>query len=97
MIDELETQDNIFRDLKGIIFGKEYSHKGGRLTEKDKPSILKKIEFVKQNISVLGNKYGFDYQQIASFEGIITTLDTPPIIEFQGIKILSIDEIEGLK
>ena len=45
--DELETQDNIFRDLKGIIFGKEYSHKGGRLTEKDKPSILKKIEFVK--------------------------------------------------
>ena len=64
MIDELETQDNIFRDLKGIIFGKEYSHKGGRLTEKDKPSILKKIEFVKQNISVLGNKYGFFYQQI---------------------------------
>ena len=63
---ELETQDNIFRHLKGIIFGKEYSHKGGRLTEKDKPSILKKIEFVKQNISVLGNKYGFDYQQISS-------------------------------
>lgn len=93
LIDEPETLDNVIRDLQGIVLGKEYSHKEGQLFAKDKPSILKKIEFVKQNISTLASKHGFDYLPITSFEGIVVTADDPPISAYQGVKMLSIDDI----
>jgi hypothetical protein len=55
-----------------------------------------KVEFVKQNISVLGIKYGFD-PNITEFEGIIITIDYPPISEFNRIKMLSISQISNLR
>jgi hypothetical protein len=97
LIDEPETRENVIRDLEGIVLGKEYSHKEGQLIPKDKPSILKKIEFVKQIISSLAAKYSFDYLPITSFEGIVLTIDDPPISAYQGVRMLSIDDIYTLK
>jgi hypothetical protein len=90
------AKENIIRDLKGIILGIEYTIKDGQIIEKNKTSIVKKIEYVKRNILSLGVKYDFNSSHITDFKGIIITMDHPPISEFHGIKILSISQISGL-
>jgi len=50
LIDERETPEYIIRDMKGIVLGEEYTSKNGKLIKKEKPSMFKKIEFVKSNI-----------------------------------------------
>jgi hypothetical protein len=57
---------------------------------------MNKVEFVKQNISTLGVKYGFDPTP-TEFEGVIITMDYPPITEYNAIKMLSIYQISSLK
>ena len=96
LIDEPETKEHIIRDLKGIVIGKEYSNKNGQTIEKDKPSILNKIEFVKQSISNLATKYGFNHIPITVFKGVVVTTDNPPIPEYNKIKMISIQEIPKL-
>jgi hypothetical protein len=93
LIDEPETIEHIIRDLKGIVLGKEYSTKRGQIIERDKPSILNKIEFVKQNIVTLGLKYDFDCHSITVFKGLVITIDNPPIPKFNGIEMKSIYQI----
>lgn len=96
LIDEPTTKDHIIRDLKGIVFGKEYSNNDGKVIETDKPSIIKKVDYVKQNIVNLGVKYDFDSDLITEFEGLVITIDYPPISGFNEIKMLSINQISGL-
>jgi hypothetical protein len=96
LMDEPETLNNAIRDLKGYVLGKEYTtNKDGQKVERDKPSLISKLEYVEQNVCVLGAKYGFD-ADINEFEGVIVTMSRPPINEFKGVKILSIDQISGL-
>jgi hypothetical protein len=76
------------RDLKGIVFGKEYSNNDGKVIETDKPSIIKKVDYVKQNIVNLGVKYDFDSDLITEFEGLVITIDYPPI-SAHGAAVLS--------
>lgn len=82
--------------MKGIVFGKEYSNNDGKVIETDKPSIIKKVDYVKQNIVNLGVKYDFDSDLITEFEGLVITIDYPPISGFNEIKMLSINQISGL-
>lgn len=95
LIDELETKEHIIRDLHGIVLGKEYSNKDGKRIYKPKPSIIRKVEYVKENISNLGIMYDFN-SDIKDFEGVIITIDYPPISEFNGIKMISINQISDL-
>jgi hypothetical protein len=76
--------------------GKKYTNRNGRLIEKERPSLVKKIEFVKTNIVELGPKYGFD-STITDFEGLIITIDYPPIPSYNEIKITSIHQIPELQ
>ena len=77
--------------------GKGYTKdKNGQVTVRNKPSLISKVVFVKQNISTLGVKYGFD-PNLTEFEGIIITMDYPPITEYNGIGMLSIHQIPRLK
>lgn len=96
LIDEVETKQNIIRDLEGVVLGKEYTTKSGGQFIKNKPSILMKVDFVRENIESLGNQYKFDHSKITIVEGLIITIDFPPIDEFKGIKVLSINQISNL-
>lgn len=56
-MDEPDTQEYIIRDLKDYVLGKEYTtDRDGKIIVKDKPSMTGKVEFVRQNISALGEK-----------------------------------------
>jgi hypothetical protein len=97
LIDEPETKAHIERDLKGIVLGKEYSNKKGKIVEKERPDIFKKIWFVRDNIHELGNKYKFNADPVTDFEAKIITIDYPPIPEYKGVGIISINQISSLK
>lgn len=96
LIDEPETREHIIRDLRGIVLGKKYTNKDGIPIEKEKPSIIEKMEFVKSNIVKLGIKYGFDFN-ITDVEGMIITTDYPPISFYKGTKIYSIHQIPTIE
>ena len=97
LIDEPETKEHIIRDLRGIVTGeKEYSHKAGLIKTKSIPSILKKVDYVKNNISELAKKHNFDNSNITEFKPMVVTIDYPPISEFNGVKMISIDEISSV-
>jgi hypothetical protein len=96
LMDEPDTTENIIRDLKGYVLGKKYTtNKDGQMTEIDKPSMAKKIAFVRDSINALGVKYGFD-TNIEDFKGVIITMDYPPIPDYNGTHILSIGQISNL-
>ena len=96
LMDEPDRLNYIIRDLKGYVLGKEYTtNKDRQIVERDKPSSTSKLEYVKQNVRVLGAKYDFD-ADIDEFERVIVTMSYPPINEFNGVKILPIDQISGL-
>jgi hypothetical protein len=97
LMDEPDTTENVIRDLKGYVLGKKYTtNKDGQMTEIDKPSMAKKIAFVRDNIMALGVKYRFD-TNIEDFKGIIITMDYPPISEYNEINILSVGQISNLE
>ena len=54
------------------------------------------MEFVKSNIVGLEVKYGFD-SATTDFEGLIITIDYPPIPSYNKIKIISIHQIPELQ
>ncbi len=97
LIDEPETKEHIIRDLKGIVTGeKEHSHKKGEIKIKTKPSILKKVDYVKNNIHDLAKKYEFDYSSIKEYKPLVVTIDYPPISEYGGVKMISINDIPSV-
>lgn len=77
------------RDLKGIVDGKIYSNKKGNIVSKDKPSLQKKVDFVKENLKKLCP----DYKQIKKIQGIIVIKTHPPIDSYKNVKIISFGEI----
>lgn len=80
------------RDLKGIVDGKEYSYPKEEEKIKDKPSLLKKIEYVKNNLS----KMCEDYKFITEIKGIVITKMCPIIRKYKGVQFLSFKNIPTL-
>ncbi|MCW4009147.1 MAG: NERD domain-containing protein [Candidatus Bathyarchaeota archaeon] len=79
-------QDQITRDLKGIVDGLKYSKR----KPKPIPPLLEKIQFAKQNMS----KWDLDPKKIDSVEGLIILRNYPPITEYKGIQISCIKDLE---
>jgi hypothetical protein len=80
-----KLQTYILRDIKGIVDGKKYT------ADKPKkvPSLIEKIEFVKNNLSMFDlNKNDFD-----DINGLIVLRTFPPISEYKGINIISVRAI----
>jgi hypothetical protein len=80
------------RDLKGIVDGIEYRMRSNVIVEKEKPSLLIKIDYVKENLKDLCP----DYEKITSVEGLIITRSYPPIKDYKGVKIIGFEEINNL-
>jgi len=81
-------QKYIIRDIKGIVDGKKFT---GEIPEKI-PSLDEKLCLVKDNMSIWGfNPSGYD-----KINGIIVVRGFPPIEEYKGIRILSINDIETM-
>jgi hypothetical protein len=78
-------QDQIIRDIKGIVDGEKFTNN----KSKKVPSLVDKINFVKANMS----KYNLDCKNFDSVEGLIVLRSFPPMSEYKGIKILSIKDI----
>jgi len=79
------------RDLKGVVNGYKYRMKNGIIKVTEEPSLLMKIEYVNANLKTL-----YPDQEIISVEGLIITRSYPPITEYKGVKIVSIEEISNL-
>jgi len=80
------------RDLKGIVDGKSYTTRNDQLIEKEVPSLLEKIEFIKENLA----RFCSDHLQIKKIIGLIITKSYPPIKEYKEVKIKAYEEIESL-
>lgn len=92
LVDELDKKNQTIRDLIGIIKGEKYSMtKNGKMTTKKITSLLDKMQFVNDNLSLWGMKRG----QI-KIECLIVLVDYPPISQYGGVKIISVDQISGL-
>ncbi|OGH05746.1 MAG: hypothetical protein A2W22_02350 [Candidatus Levybacteria bacterium RBG_16_35_11] len=80
-----KIQGYLIRDIKGIVDGEKFT--GEEL--KKIPSLLEKVSFVRDNMSIWGLSPS-DYDEI---NGIIVMRGSPPIKEYKGIQILSINNI----
>jgi len=85
-------QSDLERDLKGIVDGKKYEMKDDKLRWEKRVSLLDKLQFTKQNMAI----WGFDPSQYSDIEGLIIIRATPPIQEYKGVKILSINQVGSL-
>ena len=90
LVEEINRREHTSRDLKGIVDGKKFSFKEGNRIAVEVPSLLDKIEFVRNNLL----KIGLKKYEIKSFEGMIITIDYPWISEYKGVKILASNEIK---
>jgi hypothetical protein len=79
-----DIQDHLERDIKGIVDGQKFT-KG----ESHKiPSLLEKIDYVKENLSAMGITGEFK-----SIGGLVVLRSYPPISEYKGVKVSSIKDI----
>jgi len=80
------------RDLKGVVDGIEYTTKEGKLYERKIPSLLEKIEYVKNKM----RDHGFDPSVFWVVKGVIVIEDYPPIDEYKGVKMIGLQDISKL-
>lgn len=94
LFDEINKQDQISRDIQGIIKGEKYTHQdaNGSLKVKKIVSIKDKVEFVKQNRA----RIGLGNIHLDMIKGLVVIEDYPPISEFDGICIISIEEVKEI-
>jgi hypothetical protein len=91
LVDELNKKNQTIRDLIGIVKGEKYPiSKNGKMTTKKVTSLLDKMQFVSDNLSL------WDLKSQIKIEGLIVLVDYLPISEYEGIKIISVDQISGL-
>ena len=83
-----KIQEYLIRDVKGIVNGQKFT-KG---VPKKIPSLIEKVSFVKGNMFV----WGFNPKDYDKVNGIIVMRGFPPIREYRGIQIISINEIKEL-
>jgi len=87
-----KIQDWLARDLRGIIDGWKYSTIGGTQRREKKVSFLEKLDFVKRNMSI----WGFRREDYDAVNGVIIIRDYPPMSEYEGVKIRSVNEVGSL-
>ena len=87
-----KVHDQIERDLKGIVDGKKFTTKNGSLTEKDIPSIIEKIDHVKENIQEICE----DSRNIKKVSGAVVTKVHPILNEYKGVKFRAFKRIEEI-
>ncbi|MBI4152098.1 hypothetical protein HY495_00170, partial [Candidatus Woesearchaeota archaeon] len=80
------------RDLKGIVDGLKYSN---NKPEKI-PSLLDKIEYVKDKIEEICLDCHFDISEIKEINGVVITISVPPITEYRGVRFISHSQINSL-
>jgi Nuclease-related domain len=90
-LDEKRNRDQIIRDLKGIVIGEKYTTKNQLTITKKIPSLVKKIEFVKNNL----HKFISHNTQV-TIEGLIVTIRYLPLSKYEGVRFISIEEIREL-
>ena len=87
-----KNQDELARDLRGVIDGWKYSTIEGIQRREKKVSLLEKMEFVKRNMSI----WGFRPEDYDAVNGVIIIKDYPPMTEYHGVKIRSVNEVGTL-
>lgn len=90
------------RDLKGIVDGLKYTGEKA----KPIPSLIDKIDYVKNNIgqiffrnkeeSNFSDYAGIDYNNITEVVGVIITKSYPPIKEYKNVAMMGFNEIDEL-
>lgn len=85
--------EQLVRDLKGIVDGKKYRMKGDKLIQEKIPSLLEKIEYAKLNM----NKHGLDSNVFKTVKGVIVIEDFPPITEYEGVRIIGLEDVSSLR
>jgi hypothetical protein len=80
------------RDLKGVVDGKKYSQINGEERVENIPSLLEKIDFVRNNLKYLCD----DAEAIKKIDGVVITKSHPTIIEYKGIRFVSYTKISGI-
>lgn len=90
------------RDLKGIVDGIKYT----KQEPKNIPSLITKIDYVKQNIQKILSEYHsidefpdyetVDYNNIKEIKGLIVTRSYPPIKLYKDVIIIGFNEIQDL-
>ena len=73
-------QEYLLRDLKGIVDGKKYRMKEGKLVGEDIPSLCEKIGYAKNNM----HKHGFDPNVFKVVKGVIVIEDFPLSMSTMG-------------
>lgn len=87
-----ERQEWLARDLKGIVDGYKYSTIDGISRSETIVSLAQKIQFVKENMSI----WGFSSNDYDYVKGIIVTKDFPPISEYKGVTIISLQDVRKI-
>lgn len=82
----------IERDLKGIVDGTKYTTKHRKLQQRKIPSLLDKMEYIRENMQ----KHGFNPSEFKAVEGVIVIEDFPPISEYKGIRIIGLGDVSSL-
>lgn len=93
VFDEVDKQDQMRRDIMGIIKGEKYSRQeDGTSKVKKIVSIKDKVAYVKRNASM----FGMESIELGMIKGLIVVEHYSPISEFDGVKIISIDEVSQI-
>ena len=92
LIEEKQRKYQIIRDLKGVVDGVKFTTKNKKTIKKQVPSLIEKIEYVKQN----SKKFEIRNNNHTNFVGVIITPNYPWISEYRNVKILTINQIHEL-
>lgn len=90
------------RDLKGIVDGIKYTNQ----KQKNIPSLITKIDYIKQNINKILSEYHsidefpdyetIDHNKIKEIKGLIVTRSYPPIKSYKDVIMIGFNEIQNL-
>lgn len=89
LVESSEARKNMAMDLRGIVDGFKRTTENGIRITKTIPSLLEKINYVKDNFSSLG----FSQKITDTIYGIIVTVDYPVIENYKGIDIFYFGDI----
>jgi len=85
-------QQDLERDLKGIVDGLSYEMKNGKRQSDRKVSLLHKIDFVKKNMKNMG----FDPALHTEIQGLVVIRASPPIHDYKGVRVVSFKQLDAL-
>jgi len=83
LIEESNRTAQVVRDIKGIVDGIKYSTIQNKIRKEKIPSLLDKINYIKNNRSK------FDLNDNVSIEGVIVSPDYTWIEKYKGVKIVT--------